>query len=177
MRESIVGSKLSYRFNAAYAGEVAQSNFMGERSVFDDYFGRLLALDTGGILYEAIWKRFSGSIRLLIDNKYVYHPFWNFQNQVPGNEDWEERFQKAKRRLYSAFQAQDTRTILLTVFDRLYVLRNQIVHGGSTWNSSVNRAQVQDGHRILGFLVPLFIDLMMDNAEVDWGAPYYPVVA
>ena len=41
---------------------------------------------------------------------------------------------------------------------------------------SVNRNQVKDGARILAFLVPLFIDIMMDNPRVDWGAPYYPVV-
>lgn len=28
---------------------------------------------------------------------------------------------------------------------RLYVLRNQLVHGSATWNSSANRAKVRDG--------------------------------
>jgi hypothetical protein len=46
-----------------------------------------------------------------------------------------------------------------------YVLRNQLVHGGSTWNSGVNSAQVRDGAEILGFLMPLFIDIMMDNPK------------
>ena len=64
----------------------------------------------------------------------------------------------------------------MSVFDRLYVLRNQLVHGGATWNSSVNRDQVRDGTRILAFLVPLFIDLMMDNPDIAWGDPCYPVV-
>ena len=58
----------------------------------------------------------------------------------------------------------------------LYVLRNQLVHGGSTWNSGVNRAQVRDGAEILAFLVPVFVDLMMDNSQEDWGRPFYPVV-
>ena len=56
------------------------------------------------------------------------------------------------------------------------MLRNQLVHGGSTWNGSVNRDQVRNGARIMGLLVPLFIDLMMDNPQVAWGAPCYPVV-
>ena len=77
---------------------------------------------------------------------------------------------------HKALQNHDTRMILATVFDRLYVLRNQIVHGGATWNSSVNRSQIRDGHEILAFLVPLFIDLMMDNPDKNWGAPYYPVI-
>ena len=62
------------------------------------------------------------------------------------------------------------------VFDRLYVLRNQLVHGGSTWNSAVNRDQVRDGAVILGFLMPVFVDIMMDHPDEDWGKPFYPVV-
>jgi len=32
-------------------------------------------------------------------------------------------------------------------------------------------------HRlILGFLMPVFADLMMDNPDKDWGKPFYPVV-
>jgi len=71
---------------------------------------------------------------------------------------------------------KDTQTILSTLFDRMYVLRNQIMHGGATWSSSVNRSQVQDGANILAFAVPHFVDIMMDNPELTWGMPYYPVV-
>ena len=62
------------------------------------------------------------------------------------------------------------------MFDRLYVLRNQLMHGGSTWNSAVNRNQVRDGAAIMGFLMPVFVDIMMDNPQADWGRPFYPVV-
>jgi hypothetical protein len=66
--------------------------------------------------------------------------------------------------------------VLSTIFDRLYVLRNQLVHGGATWNGSVNRDQVRDGAALLKWLLPTFIDIMMDNATRDWGKPFYPVV-
>jgi hypothetical protein len=33
---------------------------------------------------------------------------------------------------------------------------------------------MRDGAAILAFLVPTFIDLMVDNAQVDWGQPFYP---
>lgn len=36
--------------------------------------------------------------------------------------------------------------------------------------------QMRDGTAILAFLVPVFIDLMMDAPDQDWGAPFYPVV-
>ncbi len=52
-----------------------------------------------------------------------------------------------------------------------------MIHGGATWNSEVNRAQVTDGADILSFLVPVFVDIMMDNPAEDWGRPFYPVVS
>mgnify|MGYP001439560312 FL=1 len=56
------------------------------------------------------------------------------------------------------------------------MLRNQLIHGGATWGSSVNRQQVKDGARILEFLLPLFLEVMMGNPDEDWGNPSYPVV-
>ena len=56
------------------------------------------------------------------------------------------------------------------------MLRNQLVHGGATWNGAVNRDQVRDGAALLSWLLPTFIDIMMDNANRDWGKPFYPVV-
>jgi Zn-dependent oligopeptidase len=44
--------------------------------------------------------------------------------------------------------------LLEVVLDRLYTLRNQLVHGGATYKSEVNRSQVIDGKNILSMLVP-----------------------
>ena len=60
-------------------------------------------------------------------------------------------------------RARDTVEVLSLVFGRLYVLREQLVHGGATWNSQVNRDQVRDDAAILAFLMPVFVDVMMDN--------------
>lgn len=48
----------------------------------------------------------------------------------------------------------------------LYVLRKQLVHGGVTWNSAINRTQVGYRTRIMSFLLQIFIDLMMDHPEI-----------
>jgi hypothetical protein len=55
------------------------------------------------------------------------------------------------------------------------VLRNQIVHGSATWKSSANREQVQDAAQVMRTIVPLMIDIMMDDPDQDWGEPLYPV--
>ncbi|MGQ5702198.1 hypothetical protein ACUJ46_09135 [Sandaracinobacteroides sp. A072] len=162
-------------FNSAYASEV-KSEIIGERGIFGAFFETLVALDADRRIYNAVWQRFSQEIRLLLSNKYVFQPFWNHHNGMPGHENWADRLASSQRSIAAAMGKQDTARILSLMFDRLYVLRNQLVHGGATWNSKVNRDQVRDGASVLGFLLPVFIDIMMDNSGHNWGLPFYPVV-
>ena len=62
------------------------------------------------------------------------------------------------------------------IFDRLYVLRNQLLHGAATWNSGANREQVRDGAAILGRLIPEVLEIMLGNHDADWGEIRYPVI-
>jgi len=162
-------------FNSAYTAHI-ESDWVGERGAFKAYFETLVDLDKGHRIYNAVWTRFSQEIRLVFDNRYVFSPFWSHFNGEEGFSDWEERLAKSKRSIATALSDRDTARILATLFDRLYVLRNQMVHGGATWNSSVNRNQIRDGAAVLGCLMPIFIDIMMDHPARDWGQPYYPVV-
>lgn len=162
-------------FNAAYASDLDVSS-ASERGSFGAFFDTLVSLDSSHRIYDAVWARFSQEIRLLLANKYVFAPFWHKQNGVPGYEDWENRLAASQRLIASAIKEFNTSRILSVVFDRLYVLRNQLLHGGATWNSSVNRSQVRDGSAVLSWLLPIFIDIMMENPSRDWGRPFYPVV-
>ena len=56
------------------------------------------------------------------------------------------------------------------------MLRNQLVHGGATWNGTVNRSQVTDGAAVLANLVPVFINIIMDNPDHDCGKSFYPII-
>ena len=160
-------------FNAAYGGERFVT---GERDAFGTFFHRLDRLDRDRRLYGIVWTRFAGPIRLFLDNHYVFAPFWSHQHGEPEAADWKSRFARAKRRFHAALRDVDTVTILSMLFDRLYVLRNQLMHGGATWNSAVNRDQLHDGAAILASFLPVMIDLMMDAPGEDWGVPIYPVV-
>ncbi|MER8719621.1 HEPN domain-containing protein [Mesorhizobium sp. M0999] len=160
-------------FNAAYADE---RDVRGEREAFAWFFGMLRDLDKDSRIYDAVWTRFPGPIRLFLENRFVFGPFWSHQNGIDGYDDWEQRFNAARRAFHGALMTRDTANILSMLFDRLYVLRNQLVHGGATWNSSTNRNQLRDGADILGFIIPIMIDIMMDNSNEDWGRPFYPVV-
>ena len=71
---------------------------------------------------------------------------------------------------------QQVPELLGAVLDRLYTVRNQLIHGGATYQSKVNRSQVKDASEILSFLVPLMIDIMIKNINEDWGTINYPVI-
>jgi hypothetical protein len=162
-------------FNAIYAADIDEA-LSGERDRFKAFFATLLSLDRDDRIYDVVWKRFPNEIRLLLNNKFVFSPFWAHQNGVVGYEDWAERLSSSQRAINAALARHDTPRILSVIFDRLYVLRNQLIHGGATWNSSANRDQVRDGAAVLHWLLPIFIDIMMDHPEQEWGMPHYPVI-
>lgn len=69
----------------------------------------------------------------------------------------------------------DIAAVLVKVFDRLNVLRNQLMHGCATQDGLLNRRQVDAGAMVLGPLMCEFLDVMADNPDKDWGPVAYPV--
>ena len=163
-------------FNAAYSNEIHEELKFSEVRVFLHFLSRLIDPDNTRLLYQIVWKEFPGSIRLLIDNKYVFPPFWEYTKGRLTAEEWQDSFARSKSSASRALGRMNTRTVLAVIFDRLYVLRNQLMHGSATWNSSVNRDQVRDSANILGQLVPAIISIMLDSSSEVWGDPRYPVV-
>lgn len=163
-------------FNAVYAQEIDPDAPASERDQFAAYFGRISQNDLEGRIYDLIWTRFPHEVRLLLTNRFVYAPFWAHQNGRTGFADWAERLARSQRAVNAALAKRDTPLVLSILFDRLYTLRNQLVHGGATWSSQVNRDQVRDGAAILGELVPLFLAVMLEAPDAQWGQAYYPVV-
>ena len=174
-------------FNAAYADNRVDGSDEYEQGIFNDYFGRLLFYDKADVICSTLRDEFSKETFLpFINNQYLYAGFWKHQSGDPAYSDWQTQFERENHdavlaldrvmprgNTVSPCDVQERQLTLGTLFDRMYVFRNQTMHGGATYQSSVTREQVRDGARIMALLVPLFIDLMMDNPEVDWGTPRY----
>lgn len=163
-------------FNAAYAQD---TEFLrhSEAESFSLFISKLVELDKENTFYNLVWSEFSTSIRLLLDNKFVFQPFWEYHNGKLSEEEWKSKFSKAKTRANSALANRETDILISIILQRLYTLRNQLVHGGATWNSSANRTQVKDGVVFLRRLVPVLINVMMDNPTEIWGSANYPVIS
>jgi len=163
-------------FNAAYAQELDDGDRTSDKVTFTAFLEKLCALDTSKRIDNLIWKEFSGSIRALLDNPYVFHWFWDFQRGRISEDEWRDRFGNAKRSAQFALASGNTPALLSVMFNRLYTLRNQLIHGGATWDGKVNRDQLRDCTRLLGKLVPVIIAVMMDGPNAMWGDAVYPVV-
>jgi len=163
-------------FNAAYATDIDEQQRLSEQATFKAFLEKLCMLDDSKRIDALVWREFSGSIRVLLDNPYVFQSFWDHQSGKIDEDTWKQRFASGRKAAQHALMSGNTPTLLGVLFNRLYTLRNQLIHGGATWNGSVNREQLRDCTSLLGKLVPLIIELMMDSADTLWGDACYPVV-
>ncbi len=164
-------------FNAAYATDIDEKYRESEQQTFRGFLDKLTGLDAGKKRFDGlVWTEFPKSIRVLLDNQYVFADFWKFQNGSLAEEAWKASFTSANRAAHKALGRQDTVTVLSVVLARIYTLRNQVLHGGATWGSSVNREQLRDCTNFMAKLVPLVIEVMMDHPDTLWGDAVYPVV-
>lgn len=160
--------------NAAYAKEFGFED--SERGKLAHFIHSVVSIDSGKQIHGVLFQQFPGPIRTLLENKFVFEPFWKALREHDSSGRWEEAFASSKKDALRAVMAGDTPKVLGIVFDRLYVLRNQLIHGGATWNSNVNRAQLKNGTAIMMAIAPIIIGLMLDHPELDLGEIMYPVV-
>lgn len=167
-------------FNAAYGREIHLDStdkpyeLTGDRVGFKRFLIKLCEVDTKHLIYDLVWKEYSGAIRVLLANKFSYQTFWEYQKGKLSTAEIEEKLELNQKMVQDALAHLDTQLVLSLIFDRLYCVRNQLIHGGSTYASSVNRAQINDGVKILSHLLPLMLEIMMQNAKEDWGEVLYP---
>lgn len=157
-------------FNALYG------QWDGERqepspdiSCWSHFLERMLELDKD----ELIQRRLEEHKRLVItlfDDEYLSRYFW----QDPSD-------QRAKRVRRSKFEAQtwyaelNWLMILERVFERIYLLRCQVVHGASTYNGNLNRTTVRRCVLMLDHFLRTFLEIWAQwGAEEDWGIMCYP---
>lgn len=160
--------------NSAYAHEFG----FEERKLVQirRFIAVLVEHDLEQRLHAVLFRQFSGPIRTLIDNRFVYEPFWRALREHDGSGRWERQFSDSREIAMRTVLEKRVDVLLQVILDRLYMLRNQLVHGGTTWASTVNRAQLRDGVAILGTLVPVILALMVEMKDVDLGQEIFPAL-
>lgn len=160
-------------FNACYAVDINGLNSKPEKAKLREFTSSLVQFDQNR-LYNLFWEKFSGPVKVLIENKFVFEKFWEYTRGE--SDDYEIAFNKSIAQATNFLSKQNIEGLLEIVLERLYTLRNQLIHGGATYKSKLNRAQLRDACNIMQLLVPIIIDIMLENGEHDWGEIAYPVV-
>jgi len=163
-------------FNSIYAQELDPSVSFSEKGRFKQFIGRLVRLDSDDSLFDLVWENYAEKFHLFVNNPYVSRPFWDFQRGLIREDEWKQRFGQSCQAAERALVEKDTAVFLKILFDRIYMLRNQLMHGGATLGSELNREQVRDACRILEQLVPAIIHVVMENPDEEWGDPCFPPI-
>ena len=173
-------------FNSAYGTEFPNRNAdegSTERRRFTKFVEEIVKRDHKKAIEKYLWEEFSGPVRILLENEFVFCPFWDWVQGRQEGKDWESKLNKKNQRVYKALGNNDVSGVLEEVLSRLYVLRNQIFHGGKTFDKSLGQEQVRDGSRIMEALVPLILQIMQDDIDDEksgsdrvWGKLNYPRV-
>lgn len=150
------------------------------------FIEKIVILDEHQKIYDCLWHEYSGSVKALIKNPYVFAEFWQAQRaqlqqkangQVGmGEAAWRRSFDQSSVEALNYLSRKKVAPLFSIVLDRLYVLRNQVLQGGATYQSRVNREQVSDGVNLLASIMPIIIGIMLDGADQDWGEIAYPVI-
>lgn len=99
-------------FNAIYAKKMSERS--PDRANFLEFLNLICRLDLKDIIYHIIWQKFPQSIRVMLDNRYVFQPFWDYHNGKISEVAWLEDFDKSNKKAYQALEIL-TRYLLLSL--------------------------------------------------------------
>lgn len=163
-------------FNAIYV-ENLQDVFDEDQQHLRQFLLRLYQLDQEHRIEHCVWERCSQAITDWSNNPYVYQKLWDFQNQNIDEQSWKVHFQADQQRVQHAVAHRNTVELLLIIFDRLFTLHNQVMHGGSTCNSVLMRKHLNTASQILMTLLSRFMLVLLEHGQaLDWKKPFYPVI-
>ena len=173
-------------FNAAYGTQLPDANLNPnktekEKDRFTKFVEKIIELDRKGAIKKDFYEKFINPIRNLKENEYVFGPFWAWVQNRPKHGIWQSQFKRKNQVLDKALEKPDVFVVLKEVLERLYVLRNQIIHGGTTFNVGKGRDQIRDGSKIMSALMPEILKIMQDDIaktpdSAVWGILDYPRV-
>ena len=183
-------------FNALYAIDHHSCRDKDERKRQIKFFSIIHAIDHEREVCKLIKKKCLVETRNIVSNRYIMPEYWDYvmRKKLQDKQDgYRPKFENKKKssadkklyRLGRSLMFLDTFLTLENIFENLYILRNQIIHGCATWQSKKHRDkpeekdmdQVGDGCKVLEMILPLFIELLMENSYLprkNLGAIGYP---
>ena len=133
------------------------------------FLERMLDLDKGNHVIDVLVEN-NPLVMSIFEDEFLSRYFWQ--------EPTGKRASQSKKTMYDArtwFIQGNWLLILDRLFERLYLLRCQLVHGASTFNSSMNRTAIRHCFQAMDHLLRAFLQVWISfGADEDWGVMCYP---
>ena len=156
-------------FNAIY-GYLEEGVNAPDHASWQEFLARIVRADGPDVLGKILWAEQLTILRL-IDSKYLFRPFWLGQ---PGAD---EKLQRSRQHAIRAYNSRQALAVLQELFERLYVMRQQVFHGAATSGSKLNRTAIKRCTGVLVQVIPAMIEIMIAaGPETDWGEVCFPPV-
>lgn len=161
-------------FNALHLEESCTYTDLDQCKSFID---RIYMQDQSQKMSHVVWNDISQPIQSILNSPYIFQGYWDYKNQKITQLAWKADFDRAQQCVVKALKLKDAQQIIFLLFERMLTLNNQLLAGGSGYNSSINRQLLKDSCHILLVLLPIFLELMIENApHLDSRKPYYPIM-
>ena len=155
-------------FNAVYGCLEDCGQSAPDRATWQGFLADIVRADSESRLAAILWDEQLAVLRL-VENRYLFRPFWL------GQADAEEKLKRSRQMTIQAYNNRQTLAVLQELFERLYVMRQQVFHGAATSGSKLNRRYLELSTRLMALIVPAMIRIMIDaGPKVDWGAVCFP---
>jgi hypothetical protein len=155
-------------FNALYGRLDDDQRPWGDRESWGAFLAQVWRLDNHGYIYKLMQKRQLRIMRI-IEDKYLSAVFW---------ENGGSAKKQIKRELRDSLACVGTANaskVLHLLFERLYVMRNQVMHGASTKGSKLNRRAMRECGTLLVELIQTMLAVVIERGVgEDWGNVCFP---
>lgn len=157
-------------FNALYGqwdGERQEP--VSDVDCWQHFLDRMLVLDRDGLIQDKL-EEHKKLVMVLFDDEYLSRFFWQ--------EPTDQRAKRVRRTRHEAqawYVEKNWTMVLQRLFERIYLLRCQLVHGAATYDSSFNRTAIRRCTQMMDHLLRTFLGVWVRwGAAEDWGIMCYP---
>ena len=161
-------AKTVHKHTPYLVGRKPRSKSKGDFDNFRDHIFKL-----GESKIKTVFEQCASDICKLINLRYVHPDFWRemYKFRSGKERNWEDKFNedvnKYEKGNMSVIEIFDA------IFSRLWVARNQNIHGAATIPSKRGGSQVRYGIAILKELLPCMVKIMKESGDY-WGDIPYP---
>ena len=177
-------------FNAAYAQHddavlAGKKEFVKEMKKIKEFLSAIADRDDNLRLVDIVDK-FKDDIFEIIKKEFLSGDYWKARTQKAWKaarskkDGFDRQVEQVETALRPSYRSKKKiKDVLLPTFERLYILRNQVLHGGATYGGRYNRRSLEPGSAILGACMPAILEIMLDALKKQpnmrvWGKVEYP---